>query len=128
MSVRDIEVKLASLEDNILNNLGYREYAIAIGATELTIKPEVIQKSIRAYSDGQMQRFINAMGGQGNPIAFFQIALSRDISEALVRQYDYWTLTRDGLVAKGLLVDLIVEDARYIATVGVIKISGEMEP
>jgi hypothetical protein len=29
-------------------------------------------------------------------------------------------------VAKGLLVDLIVEDARYIATVGVIKISGEM--
>jgi hypothetical protein len=43
-----------------------------------------------------------------------------------VRQYDYWTLTRDGLVAKGLLVDLIVEDARYIATVGVIKISGEM--
>jgi hypothetical protein len=126
MTVRDIEVKLTSLEDNILNNLGYREYTIAIGATELTIKPEVIQKSIRGYSDGQMQRFIDAMGGQGNPIAFFQIALSRDISESLVRQYDYWTLIRDGLVAKGLLVDLIVEDARYIATVGVIKISGEM--
>lgn len=126
MSVRDIEVRLGGLEDNILDNLGYREYAVSVAGVPLDPPPEVIQKSIRSYTEGQMQRFIDAMGGNGNPVAFFEAYISRLIPESTIRTFDYWTIARDGFTAKCLLVDLVVDDSRYKATLGVVKVSGDL--
>ena len=124
--VRGIEVALGGLEDNILSNLGYREYSVSVGGVTLDPPPEVIQKSIRSYTEGQMQRFIDAMGGNGNPVAFFEAYISRLIPESTIRTYDYWLISRDGFTAKSLLVDLIVDDSRYKATLGVIKVVGNL--
>lgn len=121
MSVRDIEVRLASVEDTLLSRLGYREYTVRVGNTTLEIAPEVIQKSLKAYSDDQLRKFIQSLGSRGNPIAYFEVAVSREIGEPLVRSMDYWYLSRDGYQATCLPCDIQVDDSRYLLVLGVIK-------
>ena len=121
MSVRDLEVRLTRLEDNILSNLGYREYEVVIGDLVVDPKPEVNQKSLAAYSETKLANFINALGGQGNPISFFELQVSRLVDEETVRSYQYWKLTRDSIVAECLPVSITVEDARYKVILAAIK-------
>jgi hypothetical protein len=121
MSVRDVEVRLASLEDKILSNLGYREYTLKIGTTSIPILPGITQKNMTSYTPAQLQGFADKLGGQGNPIAIFKLALSREIPEATVRQFAYWYLTRSGYEAKCMPIDIIVTDSRYIITLAVLK-------
>lgn len=124
-TVREIEVTFAGIEDEILDDLGYREYTITIDGIELTPKPEVIQKPLQAFSDGQIRRFIDNLGGQGNPITYFQVNVSRTITESTIRNFSYWVLTRDSYVATCLPVQFKVTDSRYEVLLGVIKQEGE---
>lgn len=121
MSVRDIEVRLTKLEDDILDNLGYREFNIEVNGTILNPKPEVIEKPLSGYSSDQIRGFADTLGGQGNPISTFKLMISRTIPENLITDYSYWTLTRDNLVATCLPLEISVEDSRYVVLLGVIK-------
>lgn len=121
MSIRDLEVKLTRLEDNILDRFGYREYTVEVGLDTLDPVPEVVQKSLSAYSETKLASFIQALGGQGNPISFYELAISRLISESVVRQFSYWKLTRDGIISECLPVSITVEDARYKVVLATIK-------
>ena len=122
MSVRDLEVRLTRLEDNILGRLGYREYTVTVGSTLLDPVPEVLQKSVNAYSETKLASFINALGGQGNPISFYELQVSRLVPESLIRSFVYWTLLRDGLESTCLPVSITVEDSRYKVILAAIKI------
>lgn len=121
MSVRDVEVRLASLEDKILEGLGYREYFILIGTTPVKILPGTTQKNQSSYTSEQLQGFADRLGGQGNPIALFKVAVSREVPESLIRSSAYWTLTRSGYTAKCLPIDIVVTDSRYVVLLGVLK-------
>lgn len=121
VSVRQIEIDLTRVEDNVLGSLGYREYSVVVNNTTLDPVPEVIQKTSTSFSDEDVNKFIQAMGGRGNPSIFFKLTISRLIPEALLRTNNYWTLERDGYVAECLPVDFKVEDARYIVILGVVK-------
>jgi hypothetical protein len=120
-SVRDIEVKFATVEDNILDNLGYREYVLTVGNTEINPKPEVTQKPIQSFSDGAIRRFIDNLGGQGNPVTYFKVAISREVDESILRAFAPWRLTRGSYVANCLPVELKVTDSRYEVMLGVLK-------
>jgi hypothetical protein len=120
-SVRDIEVRFGSVEDNILNRLGYREYTLTVGNYEVNPLPEVVQKPIQAFSDSQVRRFIDNLGGQGNPITFYKVTISREVPEANLREYVLWTLTRGSYVAECLPVEFTVSDSRYTVILGVLK-------
>ena len=129
MTVRRLEVELTVLEDNILGDLGYREYIVQIGEFVLDPVPEVEQKDASAFPSAALNTFIDRMGGHGNPIGFYQLSVSRSIPEQLIRSLEYWTLTRDGYVIQALPVALVVADARYRVTLGVVKIaSATVEP
>jgi hypothetical protein len=121
MTIRNLEVRLTRLEDNILGRFGYREYVVEVGNTALDPVPEVVQKSLSAYSETKLSGFINALGGQGNPISFYELAVSRLIAESTIRQFSYWKLTRDGIVSECLPVSITVEDARYKVILATIK-------
>lgn len=125
MSVRDIQVRLGGqVEDNILGRLGYREFTVSIGGTELTYPPAIKQMNLKAYSDSQLRGFADALGGQGNPIAYFEVRVSRLEPESLIRSFVYWVLTREGFQAECLPVDIRVNDDRYVVTLAVIKQNG----
>jgi len=119
--VRAIEVKLGSLEDKILKDLGYREYNVSIGGILIEPSPLVEPKPLRGYSDSQLRGFADSLGGQGNPITLFKIHISREIDEGLIRSFNYWMLERDGFNAQCLPVEIRETDSRYLVTVGVIK-------
>lgn len=121
MSVRDIEVRLTGVEDSILDKLGYREFDVSVGGTLLDPKPEVIEKPLSGYSTDQIRGFADSLGGQGNPVSTFQLFISRLVDESLISNYNYWTLTRDNLVATCLPLEIKVEDSRYVVLLGVIK-------
>ena len=123
MSVRALEVELTRLEDKILGDLGYREYVVQIGNSVLSPIPGVEQKDASAFPSAALSTFIDQMGGHGNPIGFYQLSVSRLIPESLIRSLEYWTLTRDGYVIQALPVALVVTDARYRVTLGVVKIT-----
>jgi hypothetical protein len=120
-SVRQVEVNASVLEDNILDSLGYREYSVLVGETPLTPKPEVVHKPLKSFSDSQIRNFIDQLGGQGNPISYFGVAVSRAISEATIRSLDYWSVTRDGYQATCLPVSIEVTDSRYNVILAVLK-------
>ena len=124
MTVRDVEVRLSSLEDRILDRLGYREYTLTIKDEVIDILPGVQQKNITSYSPSQLQGFADRLGGQGNPISIFNLAISREVPEATIRAFGYWTLSRDGYTAECLPLDIKVTDSRYQVLLGVIKQSG----
>lgn len=124
-SVRDIEVLFGGIEDTILDSLGYREYEVTIGANTVTPRPEVINKPLQAFSDGQIRQFIDSLGGQGNPIAYFKVIIARTFLEAIVRDFAYWTLTRETYEAQCLPVQIKVTDSRYEVLLGVLKQSTE---
>jgi hypothetical protein len=121
MTVKDLEVRLASKEDEILDRLGYREYEVKIGDTLLTVLPKITQKNITSYSDEQLRGFADRLSGRGNPISIFKLEISREVSESLIRSFEYWTLTRSDYIAECLPVDIVVNDSRYIVTLAVIK-------
>jgi len=123
MTVRDVEVRLASLEDRILDRLGYREYQLTIGTDVVAILPGTEQKNITSYSDEQLRGFANRLGGNGNPIGIFKLKISREVPEATVRQLKYWRLSREGYIADCLPLDIKVTDSRYEVLLGVIKVS-----
>lgn len=122
-TVRGLEVELTVLEDGILGNLGYREYTVQVGGYVLNPVPEVVQKDAGAYGQTAMNMFIDRLGGEGNPIGFYELQISRAIPEEVIRALEYWTISRDGYVAECLPVALVVTDSRYKVTLAVIKIA-----
>ncbi len=125
MTLRDTAVRLASLEDRILDRLGFREYEVKVGDTILSPSPKVTQKNITSYSPDQLRGFADKLGGQGNPISIFTLDVSREVSEGVMRTFDYWTLTRESYEATCLPVDFSVGDERVKVTLAVIKQVGE---
>jgi hypothetical protein len=123
MSIRDLETRLTGLEDNILDRFGYREFSVVVDGTTLNPPPEVISKGFQDYSEAAISKFINSLGGKGNPTGFFEVTVSRLISETLIRSYKYWTITRDSYVADCLPVAIKVTDSRIIVTLAVIKVA-----
>jgi len=123
MSVRDLEVRLTRLEDNILGRLGYREYQVKVGNLTLDPQPEVVQKSLAAYSETKLASFIQALGRRGNPISYYELEVSRLVPEATIRSYQYWNLTRDGYVSECLPVSITTTDARYRVILAAIKVA-----
>jgi len=127
MSVRDLEVRLTRLEDSILGRLGYREYEVKVGNQLLDPQPEVVQKSVASYSETKLASFINALGGRGNPISYFELEVSRLVPEAVVRSYQYWSLKRDGFVSECLPVSITTTDARHRVILAAIKIAQSID-
>lgn len=121
--LRQLEADLAqNLEDSILQTLGYREYAVSIGATSLEPRPQVTEVDVKAIPDFQVHKYLTAMGpGANMPNAIFSIEVSRNVPEDLVRSRDPWTITRGSRVSTCKLIDLMITDTRFIATVGVMK-------
>lgn len=122
--VRSIEVRLSSLEDRILDRLGYREFQVFVGSTEILPKPGIIEKPLSSYNATQLQGFADSLGGQGNPITTFKLAISREFPEPIIRNFAYWRLIRDSYEATCLPVDFKITDARALVTVAVIKSVG----
>jgi hypothetical protein len=127
-SVRDIEVLFSGIEDEILEDLGYREYRVFVNNVELNPKPEIVQKPLASFSDGTIKRFIDSLGGQGNPITYYKLFISRTISEETIRVFGYWLLARGTYNATCLPVEFKVTDSRYEVLLGVIKQSEQPEP
>lgn len=124
MTVRNLEIRLTGLEDNISDRLGYREFTVAINGTILSPPPEVISKGFKDYSEAAISKFINTLGGKGNPSGFFEVVVSRLIvDESVIRSYEYWTITRDSYVATCLPVAIKVTDSRYEVILAVIKVA-----
>lgn len=121
MTVRPIEVQLASLEDDILDSLGYREFTVEVGSTVISPNPEVVDTPKKNIPTAAYQGYLQVLGGNGHPTNFFNIAISREVPEATIRQAEYWTLTRDTYVAQGLPVEIVVQDSRYLVMVAIIK-------
>lgn len=121
MTIRDIEVRLTGLEDNLLDKFGYREFGVRIGTTPLTILPQIEEKDINSFTPQQLTNFANAMGNSGNPTTYFKLTLSRLIDETLVRGFDYWYLTKNDIEIKCMPVSLTETDSRYIVILGVLK-------
>lgn len=123
MSVRQTEVNLTKLEDDILEKLGYREYTILIDTTELDPKPQVKPKDASKFSPSEISQFIDRIGGNGNAISYFEVMVSRLIPEALVRSFNYWYLIRDNLTSQCLPVKIETLDSRYKVVLAVIKVT-----
>jgi len=121
MTVRDIEVSLASLEDNILANLGYREFVVAVGSTVISPSPQVVDKPKKNMSTAVFQSYLQALGNNGNPTNFFEVTISREIDENVIRKPNYWKLTRGNYKAECLPVEIVVSDSRYLVMLAVIK-------
>lgn len=121
MTVRAIEVDLASLEDKILDSLGYREFTVVVGTTVISPNPEVIDTPKKSLSTAVYQSYIQTLGNNGNPTNFFKVTISREVDESIIRQPKYWRLTRENYVAECLPVEIVVQDSRYLVMLAVIK-------
>lgn len=121
MTVRDTEVRLTRTEDNILDRLGYREYTVVVDGVTLDPKPSVINKPLSRFSGDTLNRFIDQLGGKGNPVSFYELSISRLIDETLLRSDVYWYVTRGTYEAKCLPVQFEVLDSRVKVTLGILK-------
>lgn len=123
-TVRGIEERLGGLEDRILDRLGYREYKVFVGETLVDPPPQIIEKPLSAYSPSQLQGFVDALGGSGNPISTYRLDISRLVDEGTIRGFNYWRLERSDYVSVCLPLEIVVMDARIKVLLGVIKIEG----
>jgi len=121
MSVRDLEVRLSELEDNISHNLGYREYLVKVGDTTLEPRPYCDMKKVEDFKPGTLDLFKQNLQGNTTPIGFFSLNISRVISESTIRAYNYWYIIRDGIESQCLPVSIQVEDSRYKVILAIIK-------
>lgn len=120
-TVREIEVTLATLEDNILDSLGYREYTVKVGSIGITPNPEVTDVPKDKLGTATYQGYVQALGNNGNPTNFFKLVISREVAESTIRQAKYWTITRESYKAECLPVEIRVQDSRYVVVLAVIK-------
>ena len=126
-NVRDTEVKLTGVEDRLLARLGYRLYDVYVGNQLVDPPPAVTEKPLSSYTGTQLQGFVDALGGNGNPITTFKLEISRLVPESILREFNYWRLERDDYVATCLPIELIVMDSRIKVLLGVVKIEGTNE-
>lgn len=123
MSVRRVEVRLTNTEDKVLQRLGYREYEVSILTTPPTVvspPPKVTNTNQSQLGPDQLESFLQ-MGGYGNVSSLYTVEISRLFPEALVRGPYYWQVSRDGYVARCLLVSVQTLDSRYRVILGVLK-------
>lgn len=121
MTVRSIEVELASLEDEILDSLGYREFTVTVGSTVISPNPEVVDTPKKNLSTAVYQGYLQTLGNNGHPTNFFKVTISREVAESVIRQAKYWRLTRESYSAECLPVEIVVQDSRYLVMLAVIK-------
>lgn len=130
MSLADTERKLASLEDRIGSQLGYRETVVRVGNILVTPTPKVVNANQKAYSDDQLKGYTIRLGSSqgaskslGNTITLFTVKVSREFSETVLKSNNYWYLTRGTYKATCMLLDFKITTSRFIATIGVIKVN-----
>jgi len=122
-TVRNIEVKLASLEDRILGGLGYREFTVSVNGTILNPVPQVKQITTTDYASRDLaEAFDKIVGGNGSPRGFYQLFISRDIPEDLLRSFNYWTLSRGSYTATCLVINYKILDSRILVNLGITKV------
>jgi hypothetical protein len=121
MTVRNLEVRLTELEDDISQNLGYREYIVKVGSTTLDPRPYCDMKKVEDFKPGTLDLFKQNLQGNTTPIGFFSLNISRTIPENIIRTYDYWYIIRDGIESQCLPVSIQVEDARYKVMLAIVK-------
>lgn len=127
MSLRDTEVKLASLEDQILGKLGYREYTVKIGNSVVSPDPAIALRSHLRFSEDQIKGWTLKLNQgsnsstSGNTITLYELKISREVPETTIRKQDYWYLKRGKNTIKCSMLSLDIKDSRYIVILGVIK-------
>lgn len=119
--IRDVEVRFSGTEDQILERLGYREYEVRVDGVLLEPKPEVIHKAPTSYTSGRYMMFIDKLGGKGNPLGFYEVAISRLLPEDVVRSYKYWEVKRGDYIARCSPVSFEVTDSRFNVILAVVK-------
>lgn len=122
-NLRQLETDLGQqVEDKLAQALGYREYTVLIGETELSPSPEVTEIDTRDLSEAQVTKYLSALGvGAKLPSAMYQVLVSRNVSEDLVRSRASWTITRSTRASVCKLVGLTVTDTRFKAILAVLK-------
>jgi hypothetical protein len=122
-NLRQLETDLGQqVEDKLAQALGYREYEVKIGETLLDPRPEVIEIDTKDLSEAQITKYLSALGvGAKLPSAMYQILVSRNVSEDLVRSRLSWTITRSDRASVCKLVGLTVTDTRFKAILAVLK-------
>lgn len=122
-NLRQLETDLGQqVEDKLAQALGYREYGVTIGETLLDPSPEVTEIDTRDLSEAQVTKYLSALGvGAKLPSAMYQVLVSRNVPEDLVRSRSSWTLTRAERTSVCKLVGLTVTDTRFKAILAVLK-------
>lgn len=122
-NLRQLETDLGQqVEDKLAQALGYREYTVLIGETKLSPSPEVTEIDTRDLSEAQVTKYLSALGvGAKLPSAMYQVLVSRNVPEDLVRSRASWTITRSARSSVCKLVGLTVTDTRFKAILAVLK-------
>lgn len=120
-NLRELEVRLGIVSDELEERLGYREYEISTAnGVDLTPAPTVIVVDPTKLSEAQVASFTN-FGKSGLPTEIYKLLVSRSVDEGNVRAHGNWNVTRDNVTASCRVLGIVTNMTRYVVYLGVVK-------
>lgn len=124
-TVRQIEAELAStVEDQVLQDLGYREYAVTVPDFGLVEpRPEVKQINLAGASTNQLNVYVSELGNNRLPVAVYRVLLPRLVPESAIKSKRLWLLKHDSWQnpTEVKAVAIARQDSRWQVDLAVVK-------